>query len=348
MPKQESDPLLNPAFRPPGLMEKLREALLGATRPLDCVQIETTSFCGGRCVYCPHTAQGENWRSRHMSREVFASLWPLLRQASRAHLQGWGEPLLNPDFFDFQALAARAGCQTSTTSRGLNISADIAARLAESGMDLIAFSLVGTDGESNSARAGVPFAKVCESIKILREAIRKSARKPPLEIHFAYLMLADRMEAVAGLPELMDRLDVEMAVISTLDYLAVPDQGNLAFQPHEDKKIGKAREILEATAAKAEKYGRLVHYALPGPEPAENGCRENIGRTLYVDAEGRISPCVYLNVPAEGLGRTVFGNSLVKNPLEIWRQENFRVFRENLLAGKTPEVCLGCPKRHEH
>lgn len=346
MPQDNANPLLNPHFRAPGLLEKLCAAFLGAERQIDCVQIETSSVCMAGCVYCPHTTMGKSWPSRHISAEVFASLWPLLKQAKRAHLQGWGEPLANPDFFDLQSFAAKAGCQTSTTSCGLVMNGEMAARLAASGMDMIAFSLAGTDSVSNAVRVRAPFDKVCDSIKTLRQAVNSSRQEQKLEIHLAYLMLADRIEAVNMLPELMDRLDVEMAVISTLDYLAVPEHRTLAFYPGDTEKLKRAAAILSAAARKAAEYGRIIHYELPGAEPSRHGCRENTGRTLYVDAEGQISPCIYLNVPGART-RMVFGNSLAKNSLEIWRQDDFRSFRGNLLKGKPEDVCRNCPKRFE-
>lgn len=345
MRQDEAGILDNPAFKAPGLLEKLGEALLGTRRQMDCIQIETTSVCMAACVYCPHTTMAKSWRARHISPEVFASLWPLLRQAKRAHLQGWGEPLLHPVFFDLQAFAAKAGCQTSTTSCGMVMNEDIAAKLAASGMDIIAFSLAGTDQESNAVRERAPFDKVCKSIKILRKAIIACHQEPKLEIHLAYLMLADRVRAVSKLPELMDRLDVEMAVISTLDYLALPEQRSLAFYPDETEKLARAREHLEAATEKAAQYGRIIHYELPCSQGTGNGCRENIGKCLYVDAAGQISPCIYLNVP--GHAQKVFGSSLAKNPLEIWRQEDFRSFRNALLSGKPDEACQHCPKRFE-
>lgn len=195
-----NDPLRNPAFRAPGLGERLRELLLGERRPLDCVQVEVTSCCAGRCVYCPHTTQAAFWRSRHMPDAVFAALWPLLRRSGRAHLQGWGEPLLHPRFFDFAALARKAGCQVSSTSCGLCMDADLAARIVQSGMDMLAFSLAGTDAASNAARSGVPFERVCEAVRLVRAAQHASdARKETaLEVHLAYLLLADRIDAAAG------------------------------------------------------------------------------------------------------------------------------------------------------
>lgn len=345
------DPLQNPAFRPPGFGEKLREIFLGAQRPLACVQVEVTSHCFGGCLYCPHTTQKEHWHSRHMQDDVFASLWPLLKQSRRAHLQGWGEPMLHPRFFDFASFARRAGCQVSTTCCGHIMDEERAAKILDCGMDIIAFSLVGTDKQSNAPRKNVGFDDVCRSIKTLRKAIDESNITDKPEIHIAYLLLADRMEAVSRLPALMDELDVDMAVVSTLDYLALPDQQDLAFAPQEDAKIRKARAILEQAARSAESSGRLLHYALPGAEAVAHagGCRENIAASLYVDAAGNVSPCVYLNVPGNDPQeyRKIFGNCLQRSPERIWNDENYREFRHNLINNLPDPVCLRCPKRYE-
>lgn len=328
-------------------MERFLGAILGRGRMLDCVQIEVTSCCVGGCSYCPQEAQRASWKSRHMPPEIFASLWPLLRQSARAHLQGWGEPLLHPRFFDFQALSSRAGCATSTTSCGINIDAELARKLALSGMDLIAFSLTGTDAASNGVRSKIPFERVVQSIKILRQAIKDT--NSPLEIHLAYLLLADRIDAVKDLPRLMAEVNADMAVISTLDYLAVPGHRELAFHPEDKEHINRTRKLLEDVAAEADSLGRIIHFALPGPDPVPEGCRENTAKSLYVDAEGFISPCVYRNVPGSDPAdkRLVFGNVQESGPLAIWQSESFRRFRRDLLDGRADAVCAACPKRHE-
>lgn len=342
------DPLHNPKFSAPGFLEKLRDVFLGSEKPLDTVQIEVTSHCAGNCSYCPHTTMADRWHSRHMKAETLASLWPLLQNAARAHLQGWGEPFLHPRFFDFVQFAIKAGCQTSTTSCGTNLNDETMEKIIKSGLDTIAFSLVGTDAESNAPRSSMQFDEVCAAIRNLGRKIKKAGKGP--EIHIAYLLLADRIDAAANLPELMEQLEVNCAVVSTLDYLAVPQDADLAFGPHETEKIRKAAIVLEAAAEQVKLNGKTLIYALPDPlsEPP-NGCRENVRNSLYVDAEGGISPCVYLNVPAEKTDdrNLAFGNSLEENVWEIWRKPEYRDFRESLIAGHAPPACQSCPKRRE-
>lgn len=335
-----------------------RESLFGKPRLLDCVQVEVTSACPGRCAYCPHTTQAARWRSRHMEAATFARLWPLMQESGRVHLQGWGEPFLHPRFMDFTALARKAGCRVSTTTCGLRMDETLAAQIVDSGIDIVAFSLVGTDEASNAPRAGVPFGRVCEAVRTLQR-VRKARMGVHLELHLAYLMLASQMEAVDALPALMDELDVHAAVISTLDYIAAPGLEAEAFSPLESGKLEAARNRLERVAEEAARRGRGLYYSLPSPRTDQSGdglfpCRENASRTLYVDAEGRMSPCIYLNLPVdapagspEDLNRRVFGSAVEEPPLDVWQSAPFRLFRDALQSPLPDIPCRACPKRFE-
>lgn len=344
-----SDPLGNSAFKKSGFLENLITTVFGIQRPLQCLQVEVTSACMGKCVYCPHTSQKEHWRTRHISAEIYSRLWTLFRHSQQVHLQGWGEPLLHPRFMDFVRFAKKAGCDVSTTSCGLIMKEELAFQLAESGMNVIAFSLTGTDEKSNRSRANVDFTQVCKNIQLLREALDR--KKSSLEIHLAYLLLADQIEALEALPELIKTLGIDCAVVSTLDYLAHEKDRKIAFMPEDVENIERAREVLTRISKKVEQNGKKLHFALPGHHltPHENGCRENIRKTLYVDAEGDVSPCIYLNVPGSDGSekRRVYGNVLKEDPLEIWKKADFVSFRKMLVAGKPEQVCEKCPKRLE-
>ena len=333
-------------FREPGFWETVKEAFLGTRRPLDCIQVEVTSRCPGRCTYCPHTTQREKWLSRDMDMETFGRLWPLMRRSGRVHLQGWGEPLLNPAFFDMAALARKAGCRVSTTTCGLRMDPELALRIVESGIDIVAFSLAGTDTASNASRLGVDFNRVCQAVTTL-QAVRRERMGVHLELHFAYLMLASNMEAVAGLPALMQRLGVHAAVISTLDYIPEPGLEAEGFTPQETDKLAKAAAILSVTEAEARRMDLGFHYELPSAAAPGIACRENILRSLFISANGTVSPCVYVNVPmeTEDPKRRVFGNVRETDPIEIWESADFRRFRERLAGGDPDLPCRSCPKR---
>ena len=165
-------------------------------------------------------------------------------------------------------------------------------------------------------------------------------------------MLADGVDAVRNLPRLMDALDIHAAVISTMDYIPAPGMEALAFAPpltpEAAAKIESARAVLEEARRRAAARGRDFHFALPGIAPAPQ-CRENTRRTVYIDAEGDVSPCVYLNVPNGGSGpkHRVFGNVRERDALDIWHDPAFADYRARILTECPPAGCAGCAKRFE-
>lgn len=332
-------------FTAPTFTDNLRSFFTGHTRTFDCLQIEVTSRCPGKCTYCPHTTKSAVWRSRTMEDATFALLAPLIKKSKRVHLQGWGEPLVHPRFFDYAKAAARTGCAVSTTTYGLALTEENAAKLIKSGIDIVAFSLTGVDDASNAARAGVPFSKVYEGIRRLNKAKRITGSEYP-HVHLAYLMRASRVEKVSGLPDLMERLDVPVAVVSTLDYIAAPGHEKEAYAAHEAEKVERARQLLHAAAEKAAVSGRTIHYSLPG-EHGRRECSEHVQSCMYIDAEGVVAPCIYVNLPTdeEDPCRRAFGSVHGEKDMDIWNDPNYALFRRRLAAGDPDVPCVSCAKR---
>jgi radical SAM protein with 4Fe4S-binding SPASM domain len=223
---------------------------------------------------------------------------------------------------------------------------DIAYNIVESGIDTIAFSLAGPDAESNACRQGIDFNHLDRSIQTL-QAVRRNRVGVHLEIHFAYLLLVSKMEAVYGLPALMQRLGVHASVVSTLGYIPAPGLAEEAIHPKNSEKRNRATAILEKTAAEAEKLDLGFHFALPHPDSTGTTCDENISRSFYVSADGSVSPCVYLNVPVKfpDTNRRIFGNIRKNDPLQIWETQAFKNFRDHLATGDPDMPCRTCLKR---
>ncbi len=343
----EAEIFRDKGFKEASVWELIKDLVRPEIRPFDCLQVEVTSHCAARCTYCPHTLHADSWQGAHMHCGTFANLWPLLRQSTRIHLQGWGEPFLHPHFFPMVAFARKAGCLVSSTTCAASVQEKTAVQIMKSGMDILAFSLAGTDAKSNAVRQGADFDKVCNSIQTI-QAIRKERMAVHLDLHIAYILLADRLPAVLNLPELMQHLGVRTAVISTLDYVPSPHLAALAITPHDTEKLAEAKEYLRQASVKAKEYGVHLHYTLP-TAIAGGVCRENIQKSLYVNTQGSISPCVYLNIPSkQALYTEIFGNVNEVSALDIWQREDFVRFRQEHAKGcPTSPLCLHCVKRHE-
>lgn len=341
-----ADPFADPALKGPGVLRTLQETFGRRRRLFDVVQLEVTSQCVGKCLYCPHTTMADAWKARHITEETFVRLWPLLLETQRVHLQGWGEPFLHPRFLDMVRLCRKADCLVSTTTCGLVMNEGYAESLVDSGLDIIAFSLAGSNANSNNTlREGVDFTRVLNAVRQL-QTIRKKKNGVHLEVHFAYLLFAGAVDDVAHLPDLMREYAVHAAVISTLDYLPSPEWKKEAFMPDEHEKIAHARAVLEKTAKRAASMGMDFYYSLPQPAPLSD-CLEHPARALYVDAEGAFSPCIYVNLPTRGHDpfRRVFGSCMHDDALRIAANPDFVAFRRALAACAPDAPCLACPKR---
>jgi hypothetical protein len=189
----------------------------------------------------------------------------------------------------------------------------------------------------------VGFERVTAAVETLQR-VRRARQAVHLEIHVAYLLLASALEAVRGLPALMQRLGVHAAVVSTLDYVPNPELAGEALAPHEAAKRAQAEAILQETAAEARSLGLGFDWSLPGG--AGQGCRENSGRSLFVAVDGMLAPCVFTRLPLAGddPGRLTFGNANSDDPLAVWESDAFRRFRTSLASGAPHPRCRGCPK----
>ncbi len=132
---------------------------------LDWLQIEVTTHCNARCAYCPHTLYQSSWQSRHLPLPVFQGLLPVLRKTKLVYLQGWGEPLLHPDFFTMVALARQRGCQVGTTTNATLLTGAVIEQIVASGLDILAFSLTGLGPNHDRWRAGTSYEQVLQAIK---------------------------------------------------------------------------------------------------------------------------------------------------------------------------------------
>ncbi len=329
-----------------GLLKRFLSTMFSQDPNLDWAQIEVTTRCNARCVYCPRTQAGDAWRDMDMDFGLFARIVPQLSRTDHVHLQSWGEPLLHPRFFDMVRLAAEHGLSTGATSNGVLIDAAVAEEIVRSGLGILGLSLAGTGPGHDAARPGAPLARALAAMREVTAAKARLRSATPA-LHVAYMLLRGAEDELDGLPDLLEGAGVAAVVVNTLDHVADPSLMDSAFS--DPVEAARVRPRLDDLAARLHARGTLLHYRLPRPSPAAI-CPENPCRALVVDAAGGVSPCVYAAVPIApphpaASRRLSFGNAAELPLSVIWERSPQAAFRAAWEAGAPPERCLSCRKR---
>ncbi len=320
---------------------------------LDWIQVEVTTRCTASCVYCPRTAYGENWVNRDLSPELLEALAPYFSTARMVHLQGWGEPLLHPAFFEMAGIARKAGCRVSTATNGMLVDRDTASRLVACGIDDMAFSLAGIGARNDEVRRGTSFESVLQAIGRIQSAKRELCSGTPA-VNVAYMLLTSDLPSLAQMVPALQGRGIETVIVSTLDF--VPSRGlageRIAPGTREEYLEWKSR--FDRVAEAGSRAGLTVRYRLAEPGEKRTSCTENIENALVVAADGMVAPCVFMNIPATGTTclegnmettceRRSFGSLAEYRLSTIWRSGEYVRFRRSLRKTPPPH-CLGCPK----
>jgi MoaA/NifB/PqqE/SkfB family radical SAM enzyme len=334
-------------FQPKQLLSLFRQNF-------DWIQVEVTSHCNALCLYCPRTLFEESWQDQHLPLETFKRLKPVLSRTDLVHLQGWGEPFLNPEFFEIAAFAKQAGCQVGTTTNAMLLNEEKIRKVIETGIDILAFSLAGT-GESNDLiRKGTSLKKVLKSIEALSKEKEKQGKTAP-EIHVAYMLFRSGMAELEALPALLQGLGVSQVVVSTLDFVPTEELRKEAVIPANEEEYREIRSSLDRLVAAGRVKGLSVHYHLVSPEKRREVCTENIQKALCISSDGAVTPCVYTNLRVSGTyydlqgkkvsyERMAFGNIHSKDVKDIWKERSYTTFRRSFFKGELASACRKCPK----
>jgi len=331
---------------------------------LDWVQVEVTTYCNGACVYCPHTLMRHRWANRHMPIELFCKLVPFLRNTDLVYLQGWGEPLLNNDFFEMVRICKDQGKRVGFTTNGMLLTEDTIRTLIDLQLDIIGISLAGTTAKThNQIRKGTDFNKVISHLeRLCKIQIEKKTRVPAL--HLAYLMLKSNFHELKEILPFAKRIGAKQIVVSNLTLIVDPkllEEAIFNDTVHTDYY----RNALDEIRHRAGCENIIFEYHGPGLDDASICCRENVHRACVINVEGEVVPCVLTNpvlssyytfkdqsLPLRGMS---FGNIRSESLTRIWNKKEYARFRDlfdpetrrkpEQIRSQMPQCCVKCYKR---
>nr|WP_048062795.1 radical SAM protein [Caldivirga maquilingensis] len=304
-------------------------------------QIEISTSCNASCIYCPRTVLRSEWISRFMDLKLYSRvIKELLSMGSvrYVHLQGWGESLLHPNLSSI-INEVRNNVNFGLTTNGMLLNEHYARMLLESGIDIIAVTFAGTfPSTHNAIRRGCDFNILINNV---RELIKiKDMLKSGSRVVASYIMMPVNIHELPDFIELVNNLGIEEVVLDNLSYILNKDMiMSKAFSDPMEREFKIYERIINLTLRRARELGiKLFTYSLNCWELTE--CPERPTETIFINVDGYVSPCVFLNLPTRSnyiprcfmgkcfkVKKVIFGNLNNDRIMNIWNSEAYREFR---------------------
>lgn len=319
------------------------------------VQIEPVGQCNLKCQMCPIQFRRDGppyGPVAFMKFETFTKILDDFPGLKELHLQGLGEPLMHPRFFEMAEYAAAKGIKVSTNTNLTLINRRRAESFVTSGIDCIHISIDGATKETyERIRAGSHFERVLNNIELILEARRAAGTDHP-RIRLVMVLMKQNLHELPQMVELAHRFSFPAFFVQHLSHdfkeSSLPD----FYKPMRDfveeqtlaaKEEDRTEHYFRLAKQKAEEFG--IDLRLPNVKPRKYAPgtpgRDRCDwpwRGAYISYQGLAMPCCMVATP----DRMNFGNMAEQGVGKVWNNERYQEFRQQLSSGNPPEICKSC------
>lgn len=347
------------------LISPARHALPPAPTPAPPLprfaQIEPIGRCNLACGMCTVNHRGDEIAT--MSVERFTALLDALPGLESLHLQGLGEPMLHPRFFDMVAIAAKRGIRVSANSNLTLLTPARAQRCIDSGLAALSVSLDGaTAATFEAVRHGAAFHKVVRNLGRLTEA--RDAAGSALEVRGVMVLMRGNLDELPALVELLHAHRVGELLVqrlsNDLEHEALPARyipirsycRDAELRPQD---LPHAEQVFEHARQRAHALGLQLHLPALRAAPATSSPAPGSPRCswpwdgLYFTAAGELLPCCMVATADRASFGRVFTGTPGSAEVDIdaaWNSGTAQHFRRGLREDAPPAICRSCALYH--
>ncbi len=315
------------------------------------IQIEPVGECNFRCRMCPIQFRRDgrpNGPPAFMEFDLFTRIVDEFPDLGEIQLQGLGEPLMHPRFFDMVRYAIARRINVSVNTNLSFITPKTAATCVLSGLTRLHASLDGaTKNTYERIRLRGNYEKSIRNLRrLLAERIARKSRTPYVEI--VAVAMRENVEELAQLVAQAAEFGVDAVSVQHLCHdfgeASLPahyrpmrefvDQQTLL---HEDPE--RVEQAFSAARRAAESHGMKLRLPKLDERPPRDprGCGwPSTG--AYFSYRGDIMPCCMISTP----DRLNFGNVRDEPFAHTWNGPRYQRFRAQLASGQPPEICQSC------
>ena len=319
------------------------------------VQIEPVGTCNLRCTMCPINFREDKplvGSQKLMQYELYTRIVDQFENMQTLHLQGLGEPMLHPRFFDMVTYAVGKGARVTTNTNLTLLNKRRAELCVTSGLDTLHFSIDGVKAETyENIRLNAHFDKVMQNLENLVEAKQRLNSSLP-HLHMVIVIMKQNLEELPDLVKLAHQYGAEEVFAQQLSHDFDDPSFNPRFKPLHDyvdeqsllyedperveKYFGEARRLAKETGVIV-RLPRTKPRTKPLTTLGPDRCDWPYSRA-YISFQGYMMPCCIASTPDTINMGLIMGDNLE----EIWNGEAFEQFREQLASNQPPELCRYC------
>lgn len=320
-----------------------------AVAPPTFLQIEPVGQCNLRCRMRAIRFRDDgpsDGALAVMPYETFTRLLDESGTVHELHLQGLGEPLLHPRFFDLVEYAANKGIKVTTNSNLTLLRPWLAERCVTSGLAYLRVSIDGATADTyERIRDGGRFRRVVRNLEAVVAARRlRRSRRPAIGL--VMVLMRQNLHELPDLVRLAHRWSVDDLFVQHLCHDFGESSLPARYAGMRDfvrSRPWARRTVRSWRTISTEPVGRLMSWACPSVSlrcsPARYTPRcDWPWRGMYISYQGYAMPCCMVGTP----DRIHFGNGVDRGLQTIWESDDYRVFREQLNSDDPPEICRSC------
>ncbi len=285
------------------------------------ISIEPTTACNLRCPECPSGLRSFSRPTGNLRSDFFRkTIDDLHRDLSFLIFYFQGEPYINPDFLDMVHYASQRGIYTITSTNGHFLNEENARKTIESGLDRLIISVDGsTQDVYEQYRKSGKLEVVLQGARNVVKWKKELKSKTP-QLIFQFLVVRPNEHQIPEIYKLAEEIGIDEVRLKTAqiyDYA----QGNPLI-PKQDRYSRYRKQ--------ADGSYRIKNQLL-------NHCWK-LWHACVITWDGVVVPCCF-----DKDAKYRMGNLQEQSLREVWQQEPYREFRQQLMKGRDKiDICTNC------